>query len=273
MSSPQNPFEQLSSIDSGQPEVNLPIEPEKAPRIEDPPFSGWDVLVLVGLTVGAIATLGALVVVFAHFVLYPKIAIGDLAQSTGLAIVTQFLTYLVVLLAMVKLVEMRAGSFWQPIRWNWPRAWAGFVAGGSILYFGLIGFAQLLPIPKHLPIDRFFDTPRQAMLMSIFAVTMAPLMEELFFRGFLYPVLTRRIGMVASILLTSVAFGFLHGAQLKYSWAVLVIFLVGVVLTTVRALTKSVAASFLVHVGYNGTLSILLFVATSGFRHLERLNQ
>ena len=111
------------------------------------------------------------------------------------------------------------------------------------------------------------------MLMSIFAVTMAPLMEELFFRGFLYPVLTRRIGMVASILLTSVAFGFLHGAQLKYSWAVLVIFLVGVVLTTVRALTKSVAASFLVHVGYNGTLSILLFVATSGFRHLERLNQ
>jgi len=64
LSSPQNPFEQLSSIDSGQPEVNLPIEHEKAPRIEDPPFSGWDVLVLVGLTVGAIATLGALVVVY-----------------------------------------------------------------------------------------------------------------------------------------------------------------------------------------------------------------
>ena len=83
----------------------------------------------------------------------------------------------------------------------------------------------------------------------------------------------RRASMVASILLTSVAFGFLHGAQLKYSWAVLVIFLVGIALTTVRALTKSVAASFLVHVGYNGTLSILLFVATSGFRHLERLNQ
>ena len=102
---------------------------------------------------------------------------------------------------------------------------------------------------------------------------MAPLMEELFFRGFLYPVLARRIGTVASILFTAVAFGLLHGAQLKYSWAVLVIFLVGVILTTVRALTKSVAASFLVHVGYNGTLSVLLFIATGGFRHLERLNR
>jgi uncharacterized protein len=52
----------------------------------------------------------------------------------------------------------------------------------------------------------------------------------------------------------------------------LIIFLVGIALTTVRAVTKSVAASFLVHVGYNGTLSTLLFVATDGFRHLQKLN-
>jgi membrane protease YdiL (CAAX protease family) len=272
LSSPQNPFEQLPRIEPPAP-ANVPLPPEQSVHVEDPPFTGWDLLVLVGLTIGAIAILGALVVIVAHWVLYPNIAIGDLAQSTGLAIATQFFTYVVVLFAMVKLVEMRAGRFWQPIRWNWPRGWAGFLAAGSVLYFVLIGFAQVLPIPKHLPIDRFFDSPRQAMLMSIFAVTMAPLMEELFFRGFLYPVMARRIGMVASILLTSVAFGFLHGAQLKYSWAVLVIFLVGIVLTTVRAITKSVAASFLVHVGYNGTLSVLLFVATGGFRHLERLTQ
>lgn len=79
--------------------------------------------------------------------------------------------------------------------------------------------------------------------------------------------------MSASIVLTSAAFGILHGAQLKYSWAVLIIFLVGVALTTVRALTKSVAASFLVHVGYNGTLSLLIYAVTGGFRHLEKLNQ
>ena len=157
--------------------------------------------------------------------------------------------------------------------WNWPRRWAGFVFGGAILYFALIAIAQVLPIPKHLPIDRFFGNALEAAIMSIFAVSFAPLMEELFFRGFLYPVLARRTGMVISILLTSAAFAVLHGAQLKYSWAVLIIFLVGVALTTVRALTKSVAASFLVHVGYNGTLSLLMFIVTGGFRHLEKLNQ
>jgi hypothetical protein len=54
---------------------------------------------------------------------------------------------------------------------------------------------------------------------------------------------------------------------------VLVVFLVGVALTIVRARTKSVAASMLVHMAYNGTLSLALFVASSGFRHLEKLNQ
>ena len=271
MSFQENPLDQVRSVDPALAPAAPP--PETKSNVEDPPFTGWDVLVLVGLSVGAIAIIGALVVVFAHLLFFPQIPITDLAQNTGLALVAQFLTYIVVLLAMIKLVEMRTGRFWKPVRWNWPRNWAIFLVAGFVLYFALIGLAQLLPIPKHLPIDRFFDSPRQATLMSIFAVTVAPLMEELFFRGFLYPVLARRLGMIAGILLTSLAFGFLHGAQLKYSWAVLIIILVGIALTTVRALTKSVATSFLVHVGYNATLSLLLLLATGGFRHLEKLNQ
>jgi membrane protease YdiL (CAAX protease family) len=51
---------------------------------------------------------------------------------------------------------------------------------------------------------------------------------------------------------------------------VLIIFLVGVVLTAVRAKTKSVASSFLAHVGYNGTLMVLAAAATDGFRHMDK---
>jgi len=54
---------------------------------------------------------------------------------------------------------------------------------------------------------------------------------------------------------------------------VLVIFAVGLALTITRAVTKSVAPGFLMHVAYNGTISVLLFVVTDGFRHLEKLNQ
>ena len=99
-------------------------------------------------------------------------------------------------------------------------------------------------------------------------------MEELFFRGFLYPVLARRWGVATAILLTALGFGLIHAPQLAQAWGpVLVIFLVGVALTAIRAYAKSVAASMIVHVAYNGTISVILFFVTSGFKHLEKLNQ
>ena len=99
-------------------------------------------------------------------------------------------------------------------------------------------------------------------------------MEELFFRGFLYPVLARRLGLPIAVFLTALGFALLHGAQLMFTWGpVLVIFLVGVVLTMVRARQNSVAASVLIHMAYNGTITAAMFVATDGFRHLEKLNQ
>ena len=52
--------------------------------------------------------------------------------------------------------------------------------------------------------------------------------------------------------------------------AVLVISLVGVVCGAVRAVTKSVAAAFLVHVGYNGTLMAIAIAYTRGFTHIPK---
>lgn len=250
-----------------------PPDPARRKSEEDPPWTGWDVLIIVGVTIGASFVFGMLVVGVAWFLRHGTASWVNLARKPELLLAAQLLAYAVVFAFMYSLVASKAGNFWGPIRWHWPAAWVAFLFGGALLYMGLAGVGQLLPIPKHLPIDRFFANSREATIMSIFAVSFAPLMEELFFRGFLYPVLARRLGVFTSIVLTSAAFGILHGAQLKYSWAVLIIFLVGVALTTVRAVTKSVAASFLVHVGYNGTLSLLMYVVTGGFRHLEKLNQ
>ena len=72
-----------------------------------------------------------------------------------------------------------------------------------MLAFGLQGLAHLLPIPKELPIDRFFQTTSEAWVLSLFGMTVAPLLEELFFRGFLYPVLARRMGIIAAVILTA----------------------------------------------------------------------
>lgn len=248
--------------------------PPQPPPAEDPIWSGIDLLQMIGVIVATMAVVPLAIIALARFTIYKGVPLAEIVKIPDVVLLAQLAIYAVVFAAMRWLVRARGGRFWAAVRWNWPQtSWGVFLFIGVGLYFVLIGLGQLLPIPKHLPIDRFFQTAREAGIMSVIAVTLAPLMEELFFRGFLYPVLARRLGTVFAILLTSAMFGLLHGAQLGYSWAVLIIFLVGVALTTVRAVTKSVASSFLVHVGYNATLSALLFIATSGFRHLERLNQ
>jgi len=60
----------------------------------------------------------------------------------------------------------------------------------------------------------------------------------------MYPILARRMGAFWGIILTALPFGLIHYAQYRSWSAVLIIVLVGVVLTTVRAVTKSVASSF-----------------------------
>jgi membrane protease YdiL (CAAX protease family) len=211
----------------------------------------------------------------AHRFLYPKLSFPDLAKIPGIIVTAQLLAYLVVLGFMYVLVMRETSqNFWRAIRWNFPANWRMYLFGGVLLSIGLQLFAHLLPIPKNLPMDQFFQTTSEAYLLSIFGVTFAPLLEELFFRGFLYPVLARRGGVAVGVVLTAIAFALLHGAQLGFSWGpVLVIFIVGLVLTLVRAVKKSVAAGLLIHIAYNGTLSLMMFMATGGFRHLERLNQ
>jgi len=87
-------------------------------------------------------------------------------------------------------------------------------------------------------------------------------------------VLARRLGLFLGVVLTAAGFGVIHSPQLGRAWApVLVVFLVGLVLTITRAVTKSVAAGVIIHMSYNTTLSVLIFAATGGFRHFEKLAQ
>jgi len=190
-----------------------------------------------------------------------------------LALLSELLTYAVVALYMILLVEGKYHTrFRQAIRWNWPGVVGLSMLGIGALMLGFDILGRFLPMPKTTPFDQFFARPSDAYLTVAFAVTLGPLMEELFFRGFLYPVIARRMGVVWGILLTALPFGLIHAFQYGYAWgAVLIVFLVGVVLTTVRAATKSVASSFLAHVGYNGTLMVLAALQTDGFRHMEKV--
>jgi membrane protease YdiL (CAAX protease family) len=239
--------------------------------VEDPVWNGWDVLLIAGLTLLTLFVVEFATVIGARLLFYPRASFADVAQRPVLALIGEFLSYIAVALYMIMLVEGKYHArFWPAIRWNWRgNATLGFL-GLGVLTVSLDLLSRFLPMPKTTPFDQFFAHPRDAYLMAAFAVTFGPLMEELFFRGFLYPVLARRTGILVAVCLTAIPFGLIHYLQYKSWAAVLVITLVGVVLTLVRAVTKSVAASFVVHVGYNATLMVLAAVATDGFRHMEK---
>jgi membrane protease YdiL (CAAX protease family) len=268
VSSPPNPW-------SGPSFFPVPEEPGPGTASENPPWSGWDVLQIVFLTIVSVVIFLPVAAVVAQRLLYPKIALLEVVTYPLVTVVGQGLAYLLVLAFMASIAGRTPGQdFWHAIRWNWPKNWSAYLLGGMALSVALQGIAHFLPIPKEVPMDRFFRTPGEAWALSLFGVTFAPLLEELLFRAFLYPVLARRFGIVIAVLATAAGFGLIHAAQLGWAWApVLVIFMVGLALTITRAVTKSVASSLLMHAAYNGTLSILLFVGTDGFRHLERLNQ
>jgi hypothetical protein len=290
LSSPHNPIEGSEAVPSEAPAIAptgvqpLPLEPgfpspeALFPRLpapaENPPWSGLDVFILAAVTIFAIFLSMMGVSLVAHVYFERGVPWVDVARKPEIVVLSQVLGYLVVLGLMVRLARARGGSAAAALQWNWPRRWPAFLGYGVVLSITLQLVAHLLPMPKTLPIDEFFQTPREAWLLSIFGITFAPLLEELFFRGFLYPVLARSFSVATAIVVTGLAFGAIHGAQLKYSWGpVLVIVLVGIVLTAVRAASKSVASTFLMHVGYNTSLMVAMFVGTDGFRHLENLRQ
>ena len=266
----------LYSAKSGTDLADHQVEPTLAGALRDPAWSGFDVLRLAFLAIVALF-IGVFTVLFAaHLWIRPHSSIASLSRLPLTVVAGQALAYLLVLAYMYVLVTRERGrpDFLSALHWNWPRNIAPYLASGAALSLALQWLAHVLPMPKNLPIDIFFRTQAEAWALTVFGVTLAPLMEELFFRGFLYPVLARGIGFTAAIFVTAFAFALLHGAQLMFSWGpVLVIFLVGVVLTMVRAYKNSVAAGLLIHIAYNGTISALMFVATDGFRHLEKLNQ
>jgi hypothetical protein len=248
---------------------------EQLPAVpRDPAWSGLDVFRLL---IMALVILFASV--FAMLAFVPgatfKVRALRLSSIPELLIVGQMLAYLLLLGYMYILVtkERRSPRFWKTIHWNWPANIWPFLAMGLAMQVVFLLLGRFLPFPKETPFDALLRRPATIVLIAVFAVTLGPLMEELFFRGFFYPVLARRFGMGTGISVSALGFGLMHAAQYGYSWAsVFLIFLVGVVLGVVRARKDSVAAGFLVHAAYNGTIISMLLIATDGFRHLEKLS-
>ena len=133
--------------------------------------------------------------------------------------------------------------------------------GGSIVYF--IG-------AEENEFQRILASSYSARVaMALIATLTAPLVEEIVFRGVLYPAFERKYNASLAIFFVTAIFALIHVPQ-YLNWSKLasassystisVILLLSLVLTLIRAGTKSLLPCFVIHALFNGIQSVLLIV-------------
>jgi uncharacterized protein len=145
---------------------------------------------------------------------------------------------------------------------SWSRA-LGVAAAGLVAVFA-IGYVLNLFLKageEQGLVPDGWDGSRAAPFAANFVVValIAPVIEELTFRGLGFAVLRDAAGVAPAILITGIAFGLAHG--LIVALPILACF--GVILAVVRARTESLYPSILLHATFNGLALIIAVTAGS----------
>ena len=219
----------------------------------------------------------------------------------GLGLLAQALGYIFTLTASLWLFpQLWNRTFAQGIQWKsraLRRYWYWLLLCGVGLSAAAQGALHFFPPVKEAAMEHLMSTTRGAWFTAAFGVLLAPLIEEVAFRGFLLPALATaydwlllertpaalqrwqssavhsRAALAFSAVFSSVPFALLHAGQLQHAWgAVLILYGVSVGLSLVRIVTRSVACSTVVHATYNLSVFVAVFFATGGFIHMDRLH-
>jgi len=244
------------------PEESSIAEPILAVPAPPPdPFWNWaDCALVIGLLVTLIALILFAAAGFVYFI--PSLR----TNPAPLLLPVQLAFYVAIYLALFLVLRLRHD---KPVFTS--LGWKRTVSNRTLLYFGIGG---LLLSPVISLIATLFHTPEVQMdaldqlekypvilaIFGIMAVTIAPLFEELLFRGFLQPLFSRTFGFIAGILITGILFGLLHSVQYKNVWQyVAAVSFVGIVLGAVRYRTGSIIPSMVMHGCYNAVAAVGIF--------------
>jgi len=164
--------------------------------------------------------------------------------------------------------------FWATLRWRriTIRQALACLAGGALMTVAIALLPPVLPDSTRFPLESLFNSRAAAYAIGVFAILVAPLVEELIFRGILFAIFESQVGLRFAILITAILFGGLHVPEYWGAWNhMFLIFLVGLVFSLARGMSGSLAPSVFLHAGYNATMMLGLFLSTEHFRNLHAL--
>ena len=191
-----------------------------------------------------------------------------LSREPRLAVPLQLVTWLPALGYIAYVVKRRYG---MPLReglaWvRLPKPARSYLRTGALLALGSVLASVVLNDPMQVnPMQDMFANREALWILGGFGVLVAPWLEEIVFRGFLYAAFERAHGRWVALVVTSALFAAPHGSQYGWQWQQLSILLaVGLVFGLVRMRSGSTKATALVHAAYNGLLFLVLLSVPGG---------
>lgn len=164
------------------------------------------------------------------------------------------------LLAWRIITKGRRLPFFKSLGWDLGsfRIWHGFLI--VIGFFALVAVIGTYFPDQETPFEKILKSSREAtLLLAIIATFSAPIVEEIVYRGVLYPAAARSFGTVPAISLVTILFVAVHIPQYYNSVASLTLLLVlSLILTIVRASTGRLLPSVIMHFIFNGIQSVFL---------------
>lgn len=188
--------------------------------------------------------------------------------NTSLAAVIYGLT-LVIALGAPKLLR-RYTTSWRELgldrlpKWGdigfAPAAYVGYLVVLTAVTAALVNFVPGYDIQQTQEVGfEALSFRYEYILAFLTLVVIAPIAEEVLFRGYLYGKLRRAVPLWAAILATSALFAAVHG-----QWNVAVdTFILSVFMCGLREVTGSIWAGILLHMIKNGVAYYFLFIDTS----------
>lgn len=142
--------------------------------------------------------------------------------------------------------------------------WVG-LGQGLMLFIGVTVLTILLikiypfEIKPQAVTEVFYKAKTVPQMILIFFIVsvFAPISEELYFRGFLYPAMQRRLGRLAALIVANSIFGLMHLDLFRF----IPITLGGIWLTHLYEKTGSLYTSITAHAVWNTMMIILVFLA------------
>jgi len=223
--------------------------PLPAPVPQAEPFWGYkDLLTLLCLSFSGLAL---------AFLTFALLTFTPLSLPLRL-FVLQVVFYIFSLGSLAALFRLRYQQpLWRSLGWKTLplSSAAASLFAGPFLALGLAIAGALLRTPElELPFQQMLGKRQIIVLFGVLVVLLGPLYEELIFRGFMMPLLTRTFGAVAGILLTGFLFGCAHGYEYQWSWRhILLIFTAGSIFGWARYKTGSTTAAAFMHATFNLT--------------------